>query len=227
MFKNVVFSWKECMCIPWDMPRPDNVHVNLCESAGNNCFYSKMKNDTYLGESCKCYPKCNSNHYSYVEKQVPIDVKSECDKSSKGFLYTIQKTSRIIPELTRVYEQLKLHQHFKQSSHSDALPFNVSGLSNIQLYRFWCELSFKKDIAIVKIQIEGQSHVKMRRSLKNTFGDKLGMLGGTLGLFTGFSFMAFVEIVYWFIITIKMMICSCEEEENKPDDEKNCPEDEK
>ena len=32
--------------------------------------------------------------------------------------------------------------------------------------------------------------------------EKIGSIGGTLGLFTGFSFLAAVEMIYWAITTL-------------------------
>ena len=47
------------------------------------------------------------------------------------------------------------------------------------------------------------AYLKMTQSAKVTLSDKISSIGGTLGLFTGFSLLAIVEILYWIIITIK------------------------
>ena len=58
------------------------------------------------------------------------------------------------------------------------------------------------DLALVKVQIEGLSFLKTIKSLKYSWSDKLGTIGGTLVLFTGFSFLAVVEMMYWILITL-------------------------
>ena len=180
------------------MLRPHGIDAELCDSSGNHCFYSKMKNSTYSSESCHCYPNCNSVKYSYVEKQIPIAVKRECGKSSKGFQYTAsRKITNAVPYMISVYRKLSEHDASKG-------PLDVDKELKIQLLlREWCEESFKKDISIVEVQIEGQSYVTMKQSLRHPLSSKIGQLGGTLGVFTGFSFMALVEIVYWIVIILK------------------------
>ena len=189
------------MCIPWDMPRPDKVPSEICDSSGNHCFYSKMKNHTYSSESCNCYPKCNTVQYSYVEKQSPIAVKRECGKSSKGFQYTAsRKITNSVPFMTSVVKKLSQHDASKGA-------FDVNKeLNLVSLLREWCEESFTKDISIIEVQMEGQSHVTMKQSLRHPLSSKIGELGGTLGVFTGFSFVALVEIVYWMGLTLKLVV---------------------
>ena len=148
-----LFSYKQCMCIPWDMPRPDGWNARICNSNGNACFYAKMKNYTYMSESCSCYPNCNTVRYSFTEKQSPIDTKRECDKSSKGFIYTTnRKLKYSVPYMTKVYQYLVQHNQLNQGS----LKVNKE-LNYETVLRNWCEESFQKDIAIIEVQIEGQS----------------------------------------------------------------------
>ena len=66
-----------------------------------------------------------------------------------------------------------------------------------------CKEVFKEDVVHVVIKMENQSYMKMKKSLKYNTAIKLGTIGGTIGLFTGFSFMALVEIAYWIIINLK------------------------
>ena len=196
------YSREECMCIPWDMPKPDNAKAQICDSSGNRCFYSKMKNHTYSSESCNCYPKCETVQYSYGEKQSPIAVKRECGKSSRGFQYTAsRKIANSVPFMVSAFKKLSDHDPLKG-------PFDVYKELNAQsMLREWCEESFMKDISIIEVQIEGQSHITMKQSLRHPISSKIGELGGTLGVFTGFSFVALVEIVYWMCLTLKLVVC--------------------
>ena len=47
------------------------------------------------------------------------------------------------------------------------------------------------------------SFTTIRQSLRTPFAAKIGGIGGTLGLFSGFSIMALVEIVYWMVLALK------------------------
>ena len=50
-----------------------------------------------------------------------------------------------------------------------------------------------------------------------SFSDKLGVIGGTIGLFSGFSFVALFEFYYWIVVTlIKYFKSSVEPEEEDP-----------
>ena len=59
-------SLKECMCHPWNYPKPVDKDVPLCQYFGNDCFYSKFQNNTYKQQNCNCLPACNEVNYKYV-----------------------------------------------------------------------------------------------------------------------------------------------------------------
>ena len=54
--------------------------------------------------------------------------------------------------------------------------------------------------------MDGSSYLKRLQSLKHGDADKFAIIGGTLGLFTGFSFIVIFELIYWIIVTIKKVI---------------------
>ena len=62
-----------------------------------------------------------------------------------------------------------------------------------------CLAQKEKDKAIVQVRMEGSTYMKLKRSLRVTFTDKLGSIGGTLGLFSGFSLLAAMELIHWVI----------------------------
>ena len=47
------------------------------------------------------------------------------------------------------------------------------------------------------IRMEGPTFMTLKRSLRVTSADKLGSIGGTLGLFSGFSLLAIMELIHW------------------------------
>ena len=194
-------SVQECQCIPWDMPRPDESETRICDYAGNQCFHKKMKNITYQEESCRCVPRCDATHYSFhLESQLPIAVKDECEIRARGFEYVFEKLNL----------DLETYQAIKNLLQNTSLTYqdwkNIFDTSNsfvLDLVERKCKEIFSKDIAIVQLKMEKDSYIKMKKSLKYNTTIKLGTIGGTIGLFTGFSFMALVEIAYWVLVTLK------------------------
>ena len=58
------------------------------------------------------------------------------------------------------------------------------------------------------IRMEGPTFMTLKRSLKVTFADKLGSIGGTLGLFSGFSLLAIMELIHWICKIINSLMVS-------------------
>ena len=67
-------------------------------------------------------------------------------------------------------------------------------------YKELCEKIRKEDVAIVVVKLEGPTFIRYKRSLRVTFIDKLSSIGGTLGLFTGFSLLAVMELLHWICV---------------------------
>ena len=66
-----------------------------------------------------------------------------------------------------------------------------------QYFKDLCEEINEKDKATLIMKMEGSTFTKLKRSLRVSFTDKLGSIGGTLGLFSGFSLLAIVELIHW------------------------------
>ena len=50
---------------------------------------------------------------------------------------------------------------------------------------------------IFHIYIDTSTYDEIERDIKSSFEDHLGVLGGTMGLFTGFSILSGVEILFF------------------------------
>ena len=64
-------------------------------------------------------------------------------------------------------------------------------------YSGLCKAIYSQDKAKITVKLEGPDFMKYKRSLRVTFTDKLGSIGGTLGLFSGFSLLAIIELFHW------------------------------
>ena len=65
-----------------------------------------------------------------------------------------------------------------------------------------CRHYVQNEFARIKIRISS-SYLKRVQSLKYSDTDKFSIVGGTLGLFTGFSFIVIFELFFWIGITLK------------------------
>ena len=183
------------------MPRPDDLDAEICDYAGNQCFHSKMNNNTYEEENCKCLPSCSATYFNFqLESQLPIDLDKECAYNARGFTYASSKLENSMPFFWQMQELLA---GGKESTLEIIEMFDNKKYYYEKIVVKKCREMFKNDVAHVVIKMENQSLMKLKKSLKYNTTIKLGTIGGTIGLFTGFSFMALVEIAYWIIITVK------------------------
>ena len=83
-----------------------------------------------------------------------------------------------------------------------SLPDLETSLSNGTL----CRNYVQKYLAFVSVSSPTGSVIKTIRDKRFTFFDQLGTVGGTLGLFTGMSFLSMVEVFFFAFILVKCII---------------------
>ena len=72
-----------------------------------------------------------------------------------------------------------------------------------------CKHRYKNEIAKLTIQISDPTVTKIMKDVKMSFSGMLGVVGGTLGLFTGVSLVSIVEALFWIYKTIRRIFkCS-------------------
>ncbi|XP_023332910.1 uncharacterized protein LOC111704798 [Eurytemora carolleeae] len=66
----------------------------------------------------------------------------------------------------------------------------------------------QRAVNLVSVWLDFQDNFFVKEHLieRVSIGDKISSIGGTLGLFLGFSFLSVVDIVYWVIKTIEERI---------------------
>ena len=69
-----------------------------------------------------------------------------------------------------------------------------------------CQNYVKTEFARVTIRIDGSSYLRHIQSLSMSTADKIGAIGGTLGLFSGFSFLVLFEIFHWAWMTVQKLV---------------------
>ena len=60
-----------------------------------------------------------------------------------------------------------------------------------------CEGMFRYDIAQLTVRISEPNVVEITKDVRFTFSDQIGVVGGTLGLFTGVSILSMLEALFW------------------------------
>ena len=149
-----------------------------------------MKNYTHMSGHCYCLPSCNSIKFSFNEKQLPINTDEECSSGTTGYLQTIGKLNTY-PTFINALNIL--------SNNNTGKLFDWKSQIKIPSYQKMCEMIYKNDISMVEILMEGQTYTRMKQSLKVTLAEKIGTVGGQLGLFCGFSVIVIFELAYWIL----------------------------
>ena len=150
-------------------------------------------------DSCECLPSCSQISYKYVVDSVRKFTPDEVLRLCKG-----QKP------------------HFEVVNNGERPTFNITRMVNVsKILRVHSEEKcydyVSKGYARVTVKMAGSSYLRRSQSITVSFSDKLGVIGGTVGLFSGFSFVALFEFGYWIFITlIKFFKSSVEPEEEDP-----------
>ena len=75
-------------------------------------------------------------------------------------------------------------------------------------YTDLCKQIQNEDKMKITIRLEGSTFMELKRSLRVSFTDKLGSIGGTFGLFSGFSLLAIVELMHWICMIVYSFVTS-------------------
>ena len=156
----------------------------LCTFYGNECFNAKFHNQTYKSQHCQCLPACNEVRYKYY----------------------IDRQRKFTSEEIHEYCQLQ-KPHNMYIWHYEKINFDVARLKNLTASEHEhmsavCEKYLSKQFARVHVRPTGMTHLRRIQSLKYSSTDKFAIIGGTFGLFTGFSFIALFEALHWILVTV-------------------------
>ena len=196
---------KECQCIPWDMVRNDSQHgFELCDSGGNGCFWKKMgsfKDYGLFDSKCFCLSDCENVKYSQFATLKPLDMEVCTNPSDLSYFLGSVSSVKLNQEALILSKMLV---PMKNVSDFDKIVDKIMQNHDEKI----CEKIKTKDRATIEIRLEGPTFMTLKRSKRVTFVDKLGSIGGTLGLFSGFSLLAIVELIHWIFKIINSLIVS-------------------
>ena len=198
-------AMSECGCLPWWYLATDT-KMAVCGPFGNQCFQQKMiwlkkhlKKVTNSDDGlppCGCYHNCINTNYWVQSIETGRDSKEWLDV---GELAKFDGRATNYEDLIKKVRTSKLEQfltgylleYFNQSS------YHRNSLGQSQLPRGEFIPQFEKrshNLALVYIDSDWIWFRRYNTLVRVSMADMLSAIGGTFGLFTGFSFMIVVDI---------------------------------
>ena len=181
----------------------------------NDMFMEKVK------KVCGCVPWSHGNRYksgnfcspadlSCVDNIEPPDDDEECRTSCTGLHAVVwhlngTKDQEFWQKFREMEEEYKGYlnnyaENVEYSSSSKTLSKKI--LLNSNTYKFYLVSASPKKLAplhLVQFYFVPATYDEIERDRKLTLEAQLGLIGGTMGLFTGFSIFSGVEIIYFAI----------------------------
>ena len=148
-----------------------------------------MSNSTYRIKSCNCLQGCSEVNYKFFVASVRKFTDAEIDEMCKPFL------TKQPPHF--IYIKAEIEATFEHMVMKN-LTAQISELSTEK-----CKNYIKNEYAHVRVRIDGSSFLRHGAGLKYSTSDKFALIGGTVGLFSGFSVLVVFEVIHWLVVTIK------------------------
>ncbi|TRY80058.1 hypothetical protein TCAL_06773, partial [Tigriopus californicus] len=173
----------QCGCVPWFLLDhfPDS---SVCMIHGNNCFRNLIElRYELLREDCEanCLADCDRYTYQY-----------EKDRIARYSPRTVYPTESCSDHLEDVRNNMTCNFVDEFAKQFGSRVGNISERI----------LTFNNQYYVRRMRITAKRRTALRilKTATVTFIDMLSNIGGTLGLFCGFSILSGVEILYWIII---------------------------
>ena len=169
----------KCDCRPWYIKSRNDTPTNTCNTLGAICYKTSMRNEAEnLKDHNKCFQACQQFKYSLVLKEgLPMT-----DALQHYNFFKFGSFGEDFNNLFLRPEKLIQYRGFKK------------------YYRL--PLSYLKDgferATLVHINFEELEALAVTKDAKITIPDMIGNIGGTLGVFIGFSFMGLLDDIIEF-----------------------------
>ena len=173
-----------CKCIPWHYPNHFKLHP-ICEMFGGYCFDRMMSHDTnYWNCKYQCLKDCHQTEYIVIDNVFPMDYKRICHQGS------FQDN-----QFKHNFQQHFAFHSYKKLVQSGIIPDLTKSYTNGSL----CEEYIKNYVGFVNVYSPSAMVILTKRDKRIFFYDQIGAIGGTFGLFFGFSLLSFAEIAIMII----------------------------
>ena len=181
-----------CKCLPWYYPNNFTI-LPMCDMFGGYCFNEIMSNIVFY-KKCKteCLEDCQETSFSMWHNTFPLDAETLCKDNTYFDKFFSQNFQRLFA--FKNYEML-----LKKQSTLDL----ETSLQNGSL----CTTYLNEYVSLVSVESPTKSVTKSQRDQRKFFIDKLGTIGGTLGVCAGFSVLSMIEaLVFFYIVIIGIMM---------------------
>ena len=155
----------------------------FCNSSSNECYWEKVEQDRKCKKSCfGLYadvwfdPPCKRDNFEDAEVLAQLE--------EEYFVYKTKFAENLI---------------FDPSKDGYGMYRFLNVKSNTQFLKFSPPVGKRNysKLDIFHIYFDTSTYDEIERDIKNSFEDQLGVLGGTMGLFTGFSILSGVELIFY------------------------------
>ena len=210
MLRNISLSNK---CIPWNMADVMNER-NICHGRDALALSRKVEDYNPAGDpNCNCLPDCEKIIYSVDSTPTPLNgqvIKGLCEEIGSED----EMNMDTFHASTLIYARDN-HLEISKSAHMIKIlntgePYDINninakynGLGELLApqveYTFdeFCQDRIKNDHTFVIVYIKEGTMIQLLKDVKLSLGDKVGIFGGTIGVFTGLSFISPIEILYF------------------------------
>lgn len=199
-------------CIPWDQPNLNSMVI--CH--GRQTFGFVTAQEQYIPSedpNCNCPPDCEKISFGFESSSSPLDIVKDCNAKATHGEYMDTPYSRkmfksirgrillLASYIRRSYfndlrnKMPKINERYAKLFHEVTL---FRRLNESQL----CIDHSRENNAYIIMYVKEPTMIQLIKDVKLTFADKLGIFGGTIGVFTGISFITMIEIAYWIIIAM-------------------------
>ena len=183
-----------CKCTPWYY-KNNATTLPICEMFGGYCFDKVMSTRKFYKQcpDYHCFEDCNEMQLSWEKSFQPINIEKICKGGSVLQEYLMKSAKQHFPHDR--YKRLTTGDKEKIAQQFIYLDNTMKNGNESDHYVTLCKDFVKKYVAIVTVETPTDEITKTLRDLKVTWMDKIGIIGGTLGLFTGVSMISIITII--------------------------------
>ena len=159
---------KLCQCTPWYIPSMFGANFSICDTYGNYCYNSLMKN---VESSKECLPNCNLVQFKQNQIMEKMDPSKVCFQN-KNFW-------RAITEILSNKRDMKLYLLAKkvQKWLKNPMEYKNETFNREDASLEFCNYMVENYIAEVKVQFGSKKYIRTKMSVKVSFTDRLGVFG--------------------------------------------------
>ena len=177
-----------CKCMPWYYTNENYTRTPICDMFGGYCFDQIVSNIIYY-KMCKveCLEDCHYTSLSMWHSTVPLEVQEIC-KDGTFFDIFFKKN----------FQRLFAFENYQMLVQKQSTLDIAKSLRNGSL----CSTYVNNYVSFVSIESPTKSVTKSHRDQRKFFIDKLGTIGGTLGVSAGMSVLSMAEVVVFVYILL-------------------------